>query len=126
MYLNKYQFSQKVVDQFFEHDYQDRGMTKWQGFYLSDHTVAIKKQRYKNKHVAKIKNPQTIALIKQRLYYAMKNNYEVTIQLNELDSELKPIEVSGQIEFLNDDEFRLAQKNEMLLENIRNVSFSIE
>ena len=47
-------------------------MTKWQGFYLSDHTVAIKKQRYKNKHVAKIKNPQTIALIKQRLYYAMK------------------------------------------------------
>lgn len=101
-------------------------MTKWQGFYLSDHTVAIKKKRYKNKHVAKIKNPQTIALIKQRLYYAMKNNYEVTIQLNELDSELKPIEVSGQIEFLNDDEFRLAQKNEMLLENIRNVSFSIE
>ena len=88
--------------------------------------MAIKKQRYKNKHVAKIKNPQTIALIKQRLYYAMKNNYEVTIQLNELDSELKPIEVSGQIEFLNDDEFRLAQKNEMLLENIRNVSFSIE
>lgn len=126
MYLNKYHFSQKVVDQFFEHDYQDRGMTKWQGFYLSDHTVAIKKQRYKNKHVAKIKNSQTIALIKQRLYYAMKNNYEVTIQLNELDSELKPIEVSGQIEFLNDDEFRLAQKNEMLLENIRNVSFSIE
>lgn len=97
-------------------------MTKWQGFYLSDHTVAIKKQRYKNKHVAKIKNPQTIALIKQRLYYAMKNNYEVAIQLNELDPELKPIEVSGQIEFLNDDEFRLAQKNEMLLENIRNVT----
>ncbi|WP_238981920.1 hypothetical protein [Fructilactobacillus sanfranciscensis] len=56
----------------------------------------------------------------------MKNNYEVTIQLNELDSELKPIEVSGQIEFLNDDEFRLVQKNETLLENIRNVSFSIE
>ena len=72
------------------------------------------------------RSTQTIALIKQRLYYAMKNNYEVTIQLNELDSELKPIEVSGQIEFLNDDEFRLAQKNEMLLENIRNVSFSIE
>ena len=55
MYLNTYHFSQKVVDQFFEHDYQDRGMTKWQGFYLSDHTVAIKKQRYKNKHVAKNK-----------------------------------------------------------------------
>ncbi|WP_238333801.1 hypothetical protein, partial [Fructilactobacillus sanfranciscensis] len=72
------------------------------------------------------RSTQTIALIKQRLYYAMKNNYEVTIQLNELDSELKPIEVSGQIEFLNDDEFRLAQKNEMLLENIRNVTFSIE
>ena len=68
------------------------------------------------------RSTQTIALIKQRLYYAMKNNYEVTIQLNELDSELKPIEVSGQIEFLNDDEFRLAQKNEMLLENIRNVT----
>ncbi len=120
--LSKYHFSQKVVDQFFSHEYQDRGMLKWQGFYLSDHTVAIKKQKYKNKNVAKMKNPQTIALIKQRLYYAMKNCYEVTVQLNELDQELKPIEANGVIEFLNDEEVHLAKNNEFPLEDIRNVS----
>ena len=29
---------------FFSHDYQDRGMVKWQGYYLSDHTEDVKKK----------------------------------------------------------------------------------
>lgn len=32
----------KKVTEFFR-TYQDRGMKKWQGFFLSDHTLAIKK-----------------------------------------------------------------------------------
>lgn len=124
IYLSKYHFSQKVVDQFFEHDYQDRGMTKWQGFYLSDHTVAIKQQKYKIKQIPKEKQPQPISLIKQRLCYAFKNNYAVIIQLNELNLERKPIEVSNQIKDLNDDVVKLFKKTPIALEEIRNVSLA--
>lgn len=122
IYLNKYRFSQKVVDQFFEHDYQDRGMTKWQGFYLSDHTVAVKKQKYKLKNVPKEKKPQPVSLIKQRLYYAFKNNYAVIIQLNELNRERKPIELSNKVKFLDDEVVKLLKKEPIPLETIRNVS----
>ena len=43
MNKNKKHFDMDVVNNFFEHDYHDRGMVKWQGFYLSDHTAALKK-----------------------------------------------------------------------------------
>lgn len=35
---------------FFEHDYHDRGMVKWQGYYLSDHTENV--QAYERKRQA--------------------------------------------------------------------------
>ncbi|ANK60706.1 hypothetical protein [Loigolactobacillus backii] len=38
-----YQFSDKVVQHFFDFDYHDRGMLKWGGFFLSDHTKALKR-----------------------------------------------------------------------------------
>lgn len=39
--LNNPDFSNQRVQQFFDHDYHDRGMVKWQGLYLSDHTAAL-------------------------------------------------------------------------------------
>lgn len=38
----KYEFDPNVVTQFLS-QYQDRGMMKWQGFYLSDHTASLQK-----------------------------------------------------------------------------------
>lgn len=38
----KYEFDPNVVMQFLN-QYQDRGMMKWQGFYLSDHTASLQK-----------------------------------------------------------------------------------
>lgn len=38
------QFNSKLVTQFLKHDYHDRGMMKWQGFYLSDHTSVRAKE----------------------------------------------------------------------------------
>lgn len=32
----------KRAEYFFQHEYHDRGMVKWQGYYLSDHTSDIK------------------------------------------------------------------------------------
>lgn len=43
--MNKTPFEMAVVNYFFEHDYHDRGMLKWQGFYLSDHTAALKEMK---------------------------------------------------------------------------------
>lgn len=38
-------FDNKLVTQFLKHDYHDRGMMKWQGFYLSDHTSYVPRKR---------------------------------------------------------------------------------
>ncbi|WP_289978555.1 hypothetical protein [Lactobacillus sp. UCMA15818] len=34
----------EFAEYFFKNFYQDRGMRKWQGSFLSDHTQALKKQ----------------------------------------------------------------------------------
>ncbi|ANN47739.1 hypothetical protein A6F53_00065 [Levilactobacillus brevis] len=33
-----------IAEQFLKNKYHDRGMLKWQGFFLSDHTSSIKKE----------------------------------------------------------------------------------
>ncbi|KMO57928.1 phage infection protein, partial [Lacticaseibacillus rhamnosus] len=40
--IGKQKFAALVAD-FFANRYIDRGMRKWQGYYLSDHTAALKK-----------------------------------------------------------------------------------
>ncbi|TFZ24236.1 hypothetical protein E2P76_15695 [Lactiplantibacillus plantarum] len=42
--MNNQDFDLGTVKHFFDHDYHDRGMVKWQGFYLSDHTAALHQQ----------------------------------------------------------------------------------
>lgn len=32
-----------LVTNYFQHDYRERGIKKWQGFFLSDHTSALKR-----------------------------------------------------------------------------------
>lgn len=34
----------QVAEQFFKYDYHDRGIKKWGGFFLSEHTAELKKQ----------------------------------------------------------------------------------
>lgn len=34
----------EVADQFFKYYYHDRGIKKWGGFFLSEHTAELKKQ----------------------------------------------------------------------------------
>ncbi|GEL15175.1 hypothetical protein [Pediococcus cellicola] len=36
---------ESVTERFFKNDYHDRGMLKWGGFFLSDHTSAIQKMK---------------------------------------------------------------------------------
>ncbi|WP_430751214.1 hypothetical protein [Lactiplantibacillus plantarum] len=47
--MNEKEFDLGIVKRFFEHDYHDRGLMKWQGFYLSDHTAALNQQKIQDK-----------------------------------------------------------------------------
>ncbi|EOH91825.1 hypothetical protein [Enterococcus pallens] len=70
-------------------NYQDRGMIKWIGFYLSDHTALLtkdNKQRYKEN----LQKPQqTLEEISQLLQQSYIQNKRIALQLEALDSERK-------------------------------------
>ncbi|EKK21182.1 hypothetical protein [Fructilactobacillus florum] len=119
--MNNYQFNQEIVDRFFKYDYHDRGMVKWQGFYLSDHTTAMNKQKVKLNRIAKLKEQQTLLTIKNILFYSLENKVNVIMQLNEVDVELNPLEIVSQVAKLNDIKVKLTDNQVILLESIRNV-----
>ena len=71
-----------MVADFFANRYFDRGMRKWQGYYLSDHTAALKKQ---SKSEALVYPPlplQDQAVIRAILLQAYAEGQTVTAQLN--------------------------------------------
>lgn len=67
--------------------YQDRGMVKWVGFYLSDHTAVLKQAAQKRHQVNLAKKEQSLAEISRLLQQAFLQKKRVSIQLNLLDSE---------------------------------------
>ncbi|GFZ27528.1 hypothetical protein [Lactobacillus corticis] len=79
------EFDQRISN-FFK-NYQDRGMKKWQGFYLSEHTSTIQKFKAKNATVYTKKRTMSEAAISQQLLKAFAEHYSVSIQLSELTSE---------------------------------------
>ncbi|OTN87587.1 hypothetical protein A5819_000033 [Enterococcus sp. 7E2_DIV0204] len=74
----------KERDYYFE-QYQDRKMKKWAGFYLSEHTALI--EREKKRQPAEKKRQMSWSDIDEVLAQAFQNQVEVTIQKEELDSE---------------------------------------
>lgn len=67
--------------------YKDRGMIKYQGFYLSDHTALLKKL-YKNEAKSNQKKLQmSLEDIDRILFSARQLNEPVAIQLEQLDLE---------------------------------------
>ncbi|MEM0563096.1 hypothetical protein WMC37_10065 [Leuconostoc mesenteroides subsp. mesenteroides] len=37
-----------LINNYFQYDYRDRGIKKWRGFFLSDHTSALRKMDQEN------------------------------------------------------------------------------
>ena len=75
------EFDQRVTD-FFAH-YQDRGMKKWTGFFLSDHTAMI------NKETRQKSVPDRAEMSREEcgkvLGAAFGNQRPVAVQLKEVD-----------------------------------------
>ncbi|MBM7544914.1 hypothetical protein [Periweissella beninensis] len=81
--MNNQDFDLGTVKYFFEHDYHDRGMMKWQGFHLSDHTSALRKMDQDNNYNEKKLPQMTTDKIFHNAMHAVANYYTVTMQLDE-------------------------------------------
>lgn len=46
-----------LINNYFQHDYRDRGIKKWRGFFLSDHTSALRKMDQDNNYSEKKVTP---------------------------------------------------------------------
>ncbi|RZQ58128.1 hypothetical protein [Weissella paramesenteroides] len=79
----------KRAAHFFKHDYQDRGMVKWQGFFLSDHTADV--ASYSNNRAKNIarqdQQEMTQEAIGRYLMKAFDQHFPVTLQLRNHNDE---------------------------------------
>ncbi|MCM6764608.1 hypothetical protein [Weissella paramesenteroides] len=66
----------KQATNFFKYDYHDRGMVKWQGYYLSDHTEHVNKVAHQITDANnRIRQPEmTSEAIAQILFEAYTHN----------------------------------------------------
>lgn len=68
-------------------NYQDRGMKKWAGFYLSEHTAEQEKNTQEAAHVNKAKDEMSEGEIKVVLEEAVLKNKPVSVQLRTINYE---------------------------------------
>jgi hypothetical protein len=117
-------FSDQDAQNFFSHDYIDRGMIKWQGFYLSDHTSALNAENeIKNKILQREVLPQmTIKEITDVINMAIVKNDTVKIQANNCDSNgVFDTPVVGRINGYVGDMIYIDQKFRIKINEIRNA-----
>lgn len=109
-----------TVNNFFK-NYQDRGMKKWQGFMLSDHIVALNKDKENNAKVYTEKDAMSDIEISQILLQAFANNKIVSVQLKEktLDKKIQP-DIVGHVKGYHGDKI-IIDNSEIELSNINNI-----
>ena len=73
----------KEWDPYFN-EYQDRGIIKWQGFFLSEHTSALDRLKKEDEEIPRLPQ-QSKQAIDHYLSRSMKQNKVIEVQLNTLD-----------------------------------------
>ncbi|GAY72705.1 DNA-directed RNA polymerase beta subunit [Lentilactobacillus kosonis] len=111
-----------LVSEFFS-AYHDRGMMKWQGFYLSDHTKQLE-QEYQQETITNLRQrtaemtPEEIAT---NIDQAYTKNKLVSVQLNETDTDRAvPPEIIGKINGQENQTIVIGQSH-VKLEQIRSL-----
>lgn len=112
----------QLVQRFFDHDYRDRGVIKWQGFYLSDHTAALKKQAKQEAKKYPARVQQSLEDMSQLLSEAFANGQTVSIQLNnrDMNGDFLP-DLVGKVIGYEDEMVYLAGHDGVALMDMRNV-----
>lgn len=70
----------KEIQNFFK-NYHERGMQKWGGFFLSDHTVQINKDNQKANTTYKKETEMDLEEISKILFKSFSNHYQIRLQL---------------------------------------------
>lgn len=93
------QQADRVAEQFFRYSYHDRGMLKWQGYFLSDHTAALKRHRAVLKRRARghYYPQQSPAQITARLKAAWRSHHLMLLVLNQVTTDGRYQILIGQI-----------------------------
>lgn len=102
MYLHHVD-NDRLANTFFQRDYHDRGMLKWGGFYLSDHTSALTKM-YAAEQVEPLQTRQTQDEVSRRLATAWRRKKSVHLQLNVWDANQVAVTVDGQVAGVDEDQ----------------------
>lgn len=113
-------FNDKVED-FFKH-YQDRGMKKWTGFFLSDHSLKINKSKVQHNTIYPKKSEMTQTKISTTLLQAFSNHYSISIQLKNIDDNGNySADVVGLVEGYQDKDTIIVSNQKINLEEINHV-----
>lgn len=121
--MNNQEFDLATVKHFFEHDYHDRGMMKWQGFYLSDHTAALNQQNQQLNAVYVPRPQQSLATITEVLADAYQRQQPVTIQLKMVDQNNRHLpDITTLIHGYNANDIVVDADRFIPLQEIRNVA----
>lgn len=110
----------QTVNDFFK-NYHDRGMKKWAGFFLSDHTLKINRDQKQRSKVWHEKASQTEEEISSLLFRAFSQHYQVLIQLKEIDDngDFKP-DIHGFVEGYVGQQI-IVSKQKIMLADINHV-----
>ncbi|GAK31645.1 hypothetical protein WOSG25_120370 [Weissella oryzae SG25] len=111
---------------FFEERYYDRGMVKWLGYYLSDHTEQIAKEQAYNTQI-KARSWQTAMTeieITALLFKAYRQRLKVDLQvkLQSIDGTL-PALVSGIVQGYDENNFVFIGTDAIKIDDIQWVGF---
>lgn len=66
-------------------DYHDRGMMKWQGMFLSEHTTALNQEKAIDNHIVYRHEAMPMNDIVDLLYFAFAHTKVVLVQVGEID-----------------------------------------
>ncbi|WP_337090307.1 hypothetical protein [Leuconostoc pseudomesenteroides] len=111
----------KMINNYFDNDYRERGKVKWNGYFLSDHTSALKREAQTQNSVP-VKLPSMSLTACQNILRHASANYEfVTVQKNieNTDGNLVP-NVTGLVDGFSDLGVYV-QETYIAFENIRAV-----
>lgn len=114
--------SEARAARFFRNDYHDRGMLKWQGFFLSDHTSALKKEAAQP--VPDLRPEMNQSEIGSVLSSAWEGCAKVSVQLNQVNGNSVPAELHGYVKGYQGDKIYLSVKGNIQMisvDAIRNV-----
>lgn len=125
MTLNDKELDMGLINDFFAHDYHDRGMVKWQGFYLSDHAAALNKQTNQLNQKYPKKAKQSLEAITEILSTAYNKKKEVTIQLKEVDkNDIILPDITTLIYGYNNNDIVIDSNRFVAVDDIRNIEYT--